>query len=107
MTAKYRSGDMIINNILSAVDRNYHATKTKVMYGSYISFLQAQKYMAICLDMNFIQQIEDGDRSYYILLPRGNEFMQAYQKILEVKQETEEDKVKARLVPEVKPIHIY
>ena len=105
MTMKYRTEDEIINAVLEAVDKNYHTTKTKVMYGAYLSFQQSKKYMAICLDMDFVQQVED----YYILLPRGNEFMQAYAKIQEVKRETEEDKVKARLFAssEVKPIHIY
>ena len=52
---KYRSRTEIVGNILDAA--NGKATKTKIMYKSFLSYGQLKEYLSILIENNLIEYI--------------------------------------------------
>ncbi|HKW05795.1 MAG TPA: winged helix-turn-helix domain-containing protein [Nitrososphaerales archaeon] len=77
---KYRSRIDIVAMILQSAMRG--ATKTKLMYGAYLSYAQLKEYL------NFVQErgllvYEDG-LQVYRLTPKGMHFLNIYEEVKEV-----------------------
>lgn len=77
---KYRSRIDIVAMILQSAMRG--ATKTKLMYGAYLSYAQLKEYI------NFVQErgllvYEDG-LQVYRLTPKGMHFLNIYEEVKEV-----------------------
>ncbi|MHB8566843.1 MAG: winged helix-turn-helix domain-containing protein [Nitrososphaerales archaeon] len=59
---KYRSRGEIVSNILRVVASN-KATKTRLMYGAYLSYTQIEEYLGYILEQGLISQ-EPGTNLY-------------------------------------------
>jgi len=69
---KYRSRGEIITNILRVVANN-KATKTRLMYGAYLSFTQIEEYMEYVLQQGLINQVSD--TNLYQLTEKGMQYL--------------------------------
>jgi predicted transcriptional regulator len=58
---KYRSRTEIVGNILDAA--NGGATKTKIMYISFLSYNQLREYLSVLVENNLIEYLE-GTRTF-------------------------------------------
>ena len=65
---KYRSRGEILSNILRVVASN-KATKTRLMYGAYLSYTQIEEYMGFILQQGLISQVSD--TNLYQLTEKG------------------------------------
>jgi predicted transcriptional regulator len=74
---KYRSRTDIIAMILRA--SNGGATKTRIMYGAYLSYAQVKEYLSFLLEKNLISY-EEGT-ALYKLTPNGSKLLQVYEGI--------------------------
>ena len=74
---KYRSRTDIIGNILQVAMNG--ATKTRIMYGAYLSYSQVKEYLAFMLDRNLIWY-EEGTQLYK-LTEKGMKLMRTYEGI--------------------------
>ena len=52
---KYRSRTEIVGNILDAA--NGRATKTKIMYKAFLSYMQLKEYLSVLIENNLIEYI--------------------------------------------------
>ena len=69
---KYRSRGEIVSNILRVV-ANGKATKTRLMYGAYLSYTQIEEYLDYVLQQGFISQIPD--TNLYQLTEKGMQYL--------------------------------
>ena len=53
---KYRSRTEIVGNILDAA--NGGATKTKIMYKSFLSYVQLKEYLSVLIENNLLEYID-------------------------------------------------
>ncbi len=53
---KYRSRTEIVGNILEAA--NGRATKTKIMYKAFLSYVQLKEYLSVLTENNLIEYLE-------------------------------------------------
>ena len=53
---KYRSRTEIVGNILDAA--NGGATKTKIMYKAFISYVQLKEYLSVLIENNLLEYID-------------------------------------------------
>ena len=53
---KYRSGTEIVGNILDA--SNGGATKTKIMYKAFLSYVQLKEYLSVLIENNLLEYID-------------------------------------------------
>jgi predicted transcriptional regulator len=74
---KYRSRTDIIAMILQAATTG--ATKTRIMYGAYLSYAQVKEYLSFLLERDLIRY-EEGSRLYK-LSERGLKVLEAYEGI--------------------------
>ena len=58
---KYRSRTEIVGNILDAA--NGRATKTKIMYKAFLSYVQLKEYLSVLIENNLIEYL-DGTRTF-------------------------------------------
>ena len=58
---KYRSRTEIVGNILDAA--NGGATKTKIMYKAFLSYVQLKEYLSVLIENNLIEYL-DGTQTY-------------------------------------------
>ncbi len=72
---KYRSRFAIASNILQ-VARAGNATKTRLMYGSYLSFEQINDYLEFLLANALIMR--DEASHIYLLTEKGERFLHIY-----------------------------
>ena len=77
---KYRSRTDIIAAILQAVVNG--ATKTRIMYGAYLSYAQIKEYLAFLLEKGLIRY-EDGTQLYK-LTEKGMLLLRTYESISEM-----------------------
>jgi predicted transcriptional regulator len=77
---KYRSRTDIIAMILQAATTG--ATKTRIMYGAYLSYAQVKEYLSFLLERDLIRY-EEGSRLYK-LSERGMKVLEAYEGISEM-----------------------
>jgi len=72
---KYRSRLAIASNILQ-VARAGNATKTRLMYGSFLSFAQINEYLTFLLANTLITRNEESH--VYALTEKGTRFLHIY-----------------------------
>ena len=77
---KYRGRVEIIAKILEAA--RYGAPKSRLMYGAYLSHAQIMEYLEPLLERKLLTFNSANQR--YVLTPRGQEFLDAYDKIDDV-----------------------
>ena len=53
---KYRSRTEIVGNILEAA--NGGATKTKIMYKAFLSYVQLKEYLSVLIENNLLEYID-------------------------------------------------
>ena len=58
---KYRSRTEIVGNILDAA--NGRATKTKIMYKAFLSYVQLKEYLSVLTENNLIEYL-DGTQTF-------------------------------------------
>ncbi|HVB12880.1 MAG TPA: winged helix-turn-helix domain-containing protein [Nitrososphaerales archaeon] len=69
---KYRSRGEIISNILRVVASN-KATKTRLMYGAYLSYTQIEEYMGYILQQGLMNQVPE--TNLYQLSEKGMQYL--------------------------------
>ena len=74
---KYRSRSEIIAMILQAANKG--ATKTRIMYGAYLSYAQVKEYLEF-LQAKKLLSYEEGT-SLYRLTERGLQFLRVFDEI--------------------------
>lgn len=77
---KYRSRSEIIAMILQAANKG--ATKTRIMYGAYLSYAQVQEYLGF-LQQKELLSYEEGTHLYK-LTEKGLHYLSAFDKINEI-----------------------
>ena len=79
---KYRSRSEIVRSILEAANAGEGASKTRLMYKSYLSYNQLKEYLAL-LQENGLIDYETGNRTYRIS-QKGIRLLQLQNKIEEM-----------------------
>ncbi|HVB12375.1 MAG TPA: winged helix-turn-helix domain-containing protein [Nitrososphaerales archaeon] len=69
---KYRSRGEILSNILRVVASN-KATKTRLMYGAYLSYTQIEEYLGFILQQGLISQVSE--TNLYQLTEKGMQYL--------------------------------
>jgi len=69
---KYRSRDEIVSNILRVVASN-KATKTRLMYGAYLSYTQIEEYLGFILQQGLISPVSE--TNLYQLTEKGMQYL--------------------------------
>lgn len=77
---KYRSRSEIVAMILQAANKG--ATKTRIMYGAYISYAQVKEYLAFLLRKELLKY-EEGT-GLYKLTEKGLQYLRAFDQINEI-----------------------
>jgi predicted transcriptional regulator len=77
---KYRSRSEIIAMILQSANKG--ATKTRIMYGAYLSYAQVKEYLEF-LQRKDLLRCEEGTQLYR-LTERGLHFLRAFDQISEM-----------------------
>lgn len=72
MELKYRSRGEIVSTILRVVASG-KATKTRLMYGAYLSYTQIEEYMDYILQQGLISQVPD--TNLYQLTEKGMHYL--------------------------------
>ena len=80
MSLKYRSRTDIIAMILRAAVNG--ATKTRIMYGAYLSYAQVKEYLSFLIEKNLISY-EEGS-GLYRLTENGMKLLRVYEGISEM-----------------------
>ena len=81
---KYRSRTEIVSNILDAA--NGGATKTKIMYKAFISYVQLKEYLSVLIENNLLEYI-DGTHKFKTT-EKGLNFLKMHNKIGKLLQQT-------------------
>ena len=79
---KYRSRTEIVGNILDAA--NGGATKTKIMYTSFLSYNQLKEYLSVLIENNLIEYLE-GTKTFRTT-EKGLNFLKMHDEIGELLQ---------------------
>lgn len=74
---KYRSRMEIMEMFLRSAMKG--ATKTKLMYGAYLSYAQLKDYLAFALERGLMTYEKDFD--LYRLTPKGLHFLNVYEEV--------------------------
>ena len=69
---KYRSRGEILSNILRVVASG-KATKTRLMYGAYLSYTQIEEYLGFILQQGLISQVSE--TNLYQLTEKGMQYL--------------------------------
>jgi predicted transcriptional regulator len=72
-----RSRTEIVSDILDSANRG--ATKTKIMYTAFLSYIQLHEYLSVLIENNLIEYI-DGTQTYKTT-EKGLRFLKMYNKI--------------------------
>jgi predicted transcriptional regulator len=70
----YRNRLDIVADILNVV--SWKAKKTQIMYGANLSYKVLQRYLATVVETSLVSF--DSAQNYYVLTPKGKEFLMAY-----------------------------
>ena len=81
---KYRSRTEIVGNILEAA--NGGATKTKIMYKAFLSYVQLKEYLSVLIENNLLEYI-DGTHKFKTT-EKGLNFLKMHNEIGELLQTT-------------------
>ncbi|MEM3898682.1 MAG: winged helix-turn-helix domain-containing protein [Candidatus Bathyarchaeia archaeon] len=79
---KRRDKLYIIAEILEIAQEG--ALKTQIMYRANLSFTQLNEYLKFMLKINLIDRIVENDREVYKATPKGLEFLQRYQEMIDL-----------------------
>ena len=80
---KYRSSTEIIDSILRSVGSG--ATRTRIMYKSYLSYTQLNEYLSLLLERDLIRF--EPETQIYKVTQNSAKFLDAYEQIRELVQE--------------------
>ncbi|MEP0825740.1 MAG: hypothetical protein HRF40_09655 [Nitrososphaera sp.] len=75
---KYRSRTEIVSEILE-VAKGDGVSKTRIMYGAYLSFSQLKEYLSLLLHNGMLSYNKTDKR--YRITQKGHEFLRAHQSI--------------------------
>lgn len=75
----YRTRTEIISSILETANRGNGATKTKIMYGAFLSHSQMEEYLTILTDNGLISY--DLDRRTFKTTDKGHRLLQVYNEL--------------------------
>ena len=75
---KYRSRFEILSNILKVAASN-KASKTRLMYGAYLSYTQIEEYLGFILQQGLISQVSD--TNLYQLTEKGMQYLNLSEEI--------------------------
>jgi predicted transcriptional regulator len=81
---KYRSRTEIVGNILEAA--NGRATKTKIMYKAFLSYVQLKEYLSVLTENNLIEYL-DGTQTFQTT-EKGLNYLKMHNEIGELLQST-------------------
>ena len=81
---KYRSRTEIVGNILEAA--NGGATKTKIMYKAFLSYVQLKEYLSVLIENNLLEYL-DGTHKFKTT-EKGLNFLKMHNEIGELLQIT-------------------
>ena len=81
---KYRSRTEIVSSILDAA--NSRATKTKIMYKAFLSYVQLKEYLSVLIENNLLEYLE-GTRTFRTT-EKGLNFLKMHNEIGELLQTT-------------------
>ena len=81
---KYRSRTEIVGNILEAA--NGRATKTKIMYKAFLSYVQLKEYLTV-LTENYLIEYLDGTQTFKTT-EKGLNYLKMHNEIGELLQST-------------------
>ncbi len=73
---RYRTRIDIVSSILEVANRGNGATKTKIMYGAFLSYSQMKEYLTILTDNRLISY--DLDTTTFKTTDKGHRFLQVY-----------------------------
>ena len=79
MSMKYRSRTDIVAQILQAANKNSGITKTRIMYGAFLSYAKLQEYIAV-LEQNQLLEYDAGQQKYKTG-QKGRKFLDIYNQI--------------------------
>jgi predicted transcriptional regulator len=77
---KYRSRTEIVGNILDAA--NGGATKTKIMYKAFLSYVQLKEYLSVLIENNLLEYI--GGTHKFKTTEKGLNFIKMHNEIGEL-----------------------
>ena len=83
---KNRSRSDLMGSILEAIIRG-RSTKTKIMYGAYLSYAQLNQYMSFLLEAGLVKDQkskEDLFSSIFVITDKGKHFLDIHNKINEM-----------------------
>jgi predicted transcriptional regulator len=81
---KYRSRTEIVGNILEAA--NGRATKTKIMYKAFLSYVQLKEYLSVLTENNLIEYL-DGTQTFKTT-EKGLNYLKMHNEIGDLLQST-------------------
>jgi predicted transcriptional regulator len=80
---KNRSRNEIIAAILEIINRG-GSTKTKIMYGAFLSYTQLNQYVSFLLEMDMIALQKRKEISSFIITEKGTHFLNIHDRIHEM-----------------------
>lgn len=82
MNGQRRSTMNVILDVLRTIQSSGNRAKpTHILYKANLSHKLLKKYLAMLLTNGFIEDFTDGNRIYYRLTTKGQEFIVAYKKM--------------------------
>jgi predicted transcriptional regulator len=85
---KYRSNNDIINEILEAANGG-GATKTKIMYQAFLSYVQLKEYLTVLIDNQLLNY--DVDTRQFKTTEKGLRFLDTFNQISDVMKTQQQD----------------
>jgi predicted transcriptional regulator len=85
---KYRSRNDIINEILDAANGG-GATKTKIMYQAFLSYVQLKEYLTVLIDNQLLNY--DVDTRQFKTTEKGLRFLDTFNQISDVMKAQQQD----------------
>ena len=71
--------------------------KTRIMFKASLSFSQLNQYLSFLLHRNLLEKVADGRREIYRATPKGQEFMEKQQQVIDLLNEDEHCKNRLKM----------
>ena len=78
MESNYRQGYDILADMLKWVKENGANTKTRLMYATYLSHDQIEKYLSYAEKQTLVEKREEDKKATYMITEKGQEYLSAY-----------------------------
>jgi len=78
------------------------APKTRIMFKASLSFNQLNQYLSFLSQRGLLEKIPDGRKSIYKATPRGQEFMERQQQVMDLLNEDANRKNRLKMPPSAK-----